>query len=107
MKLRKSGTKTKIGICILLFSFILFPISPSICMADNGGTGAASGGKEAGAAPGQAEAAGAAAAQAGAGGGLSGTAIVLIAAAVAVAIAVAVAASDDDGAPAVTPPAHH
>ena len=79
MKLRKSGTKTKIGICILLFSFVLFPMSPSISLAENGGTGAASGGEGTGAAPGQAEAAGAAAAQAGAGGGLSGGAIALIA----------------------------
>jgi hypothetical protein len=33
--------KTKIGICILLFSFILFPMSPSISIAQESGSGAA------------------------------------------------------------------
>jgi hypothetical protein len=114
MKLRKFGTKTKIGICILLFSFILFPMWPSITMAEDGGTGAASGGEGtavaaggSGAAPGQAEAAGAAAAQAGAGGGVSSSTLLIAAAiAAAIAIPIAIAASEDEEGAVVTPPHH-
>ena len=90
MKRRNRGLMGKIGICMLMFSFILLPISSSICMADQATHSNAGGG----------------AAGQGAALGLSALAVVGIAAGVILAIVAIAAATDDEEIPPVAP-AHH
>ena len=84
MKKRNRGLIGKVGICILMFSFILLPIAPSICMAAQA-TNANAGGGVAGS---------------GAALGLSPLALIGIALAIIITIAAIAAADDDDVIPA-------
>ena len=106
MKKKPLKMKSKMGVCILLFAFLLLPISTNIALAaDEVITGDKEGTKVAQAGAGAGEAAAGVAAT-GASAGLSGAAIAAIAvgvAAAAVAV-IAVASGDDDD---VTTTAHH
>lgn len=105
MKTRNFGLKSKLGICVLLLSFILLPVSPSISMAEEGSQVAGAGGEAAGGTGAgggvvtEAEAAGAAAAKSGAGAGMGakGWAIALAIVAAAVAVGAASVGGDDGG----------
>ena len=108
MKRKAFSLKTKVGVCVLMFSFLLFPITPNIALAaDDAVTENIPGAKvaqaETGAGAGEA-AAGVAAT--GASTGLSGVAIAAIAVGVAAATiaVIAVSTGDDDD---VTTTAHH
>ena len=109
MKKKAFSLKTKVGVYVLVFSFLLFPITPNIALsADDAVAENKAGAKvaQAGAGTGAGEAAAGAAAT-GASTGLSGAAIAAIAVGVAAATVGIIAVStggDDD---AVTPTAHH
>ena len=107
MKKKPLNMKSKMGVCILLFTFLLLPISTNISLAaDEVITGDKDGTKVAQAGTGAGEAAAGVAAT-GASTGLSGAAIAAIAVGVAAATVGIIAVStggDDD---AVTPTAHH
>ena len=107
MKKTQFSLKTKVGVCVLMFSFLLFPITPNIALAaDDAVTENIPGAKVAQAGAGAGEAAAGVAAT-GASTGLSGAAIAAIAVGVAAATIGLIAVStggDDD---AVTTPAHH
>ena len=91
MKKRNCGLIGKVGLCILMFSLILLPIAPSICMAAQATNANAGGG----------------AAGSGAALGLSPMILVGIALAIVIAIAAIAAADDDDVIPAADHAAAH
>ena len=109
MKKKPLNMKSKMGVCVLLFAFLLLPISTNISLAaDEVITGDKEGAKvaqaEAGTGAGEA-AAGVAAA--GASTGLSGVAIGAIAVGVAAAAVAIIAVSTGGGDDTVAPTAHH
>ena len=107
MKKKPLNMKSKMGVCVLLFAFLLLPISTNIALpADEVITGDKEGTKVAQAGTGAGEAAAGVAAT-GASAGLSGAAIAAITVGVAAAAIAVIAVStggDDD---AVAPTAHH
>ena len=110
MKKKPFSLKTKVGVCVLMFSFLLFPITPNIALAaDDAVTENIAGAKvaqaEAGTGAGAGEAAAGAAAT-GASTGLSGAAIAAIAVGVAAAT-VAIIAVSTGGDDAAAPTTHH
>ena len=107
MKKKAFSLKTKVGVCVLMFSFLLFPITPNIALsADDAVTENIAGAKVAQAGAGAGEAAAGVAAT-GASTGLSGVAIAAIAVGVAAATVAIIAVSTGGGDDAVAPTAHH
>ena len=105
MKRENFGLKTKVGICMLVFSFILLPIFPTISMAEDKGDAEEENDRDkAGYVLDSDSAAGAAqaAAQAGGAGGLSAKQKALLVAAGLLVVGGVIAASDDDDAVAPT-----
>jgi hypothetical protein len=109
MKKKPFSLKTKVCVCVLMFSFLLFPITPNIALsADDAVTENIAGAKVAQAETGTgAGEAAAGVAATGASTGLSGAAIAAIAVGVAAATVAIIAVSTGDGDDAVAPTAHH
>jgi hypothetical protein len=99
MKRGSFGLITKVAVCMLLFSFVLLPISPAVSMAQQSGSQAGAQNdddeKKAGAYDSAAGAAKATAKKAGSK-GLSKKTVAVIAGVVAVAAGVAIAANDNE-----------
>jgi hypothetical protein len=99
MKRGSFGLKTRVAVCMLLFSFVLLPISPSISMGQQSGSEAGAEDEKVEADDSAAGAAKATAKKAGIGGLTTKQTVAIIAGVVAVAAGVAAAADDDDAQP--------